>query len=153
MLTLKAIPSKLNTILFRSIFVSIVMAMAVLLEIVPPTTDKSLRVSFGSPVYAQPFTDDEIRRYAEAGARIEVRRRQTYIQIQNITGRSPNFSCAQPNSYRNLSNQQARNIAQEFCNESRTIITNSGLTINRFNQIYRQRKNPGLNQRIRQYIR
>ncbi len=153
MLTLKAIPSKLNTILFRSLFVSIVMTMAVLLEIVPPTTDKSLRVSFGSPVYAQPFTDDEIRRYAEAGRKIEVRRRQTYRQIQKITGNSPTIFCYRPNSYRNLP-ERAINIAQEFCNESETIVKDSGLTIKRFNQINSQRReNQNLNQRILQYIR
>ena len=153
MLTLHYFHSNLNKILSRFLIVTSMAAISIVFGIIPYSKGESFSLSFNSAVYAQSFSDEEIRRYAQAGVQIENKRARALIEIQRIVGSTPNISCDRPKSYRNLHNQ-ARKIAQQFCRESQSIVRNSGLSNQRFNQIY-QRVRQGdrdLNQRIQREI-
>ena len=112
-------------------------AIGILFGIIPYSKGESLSLSFNSAVYAQSFSDREVRSYAQAGVQIERKRALALREIQSITGSTPNFSCDRPNSYSNLPNK-ARKIAQRFCRDSESIVRKSGLSNQRFNQMYRR---------------
>ncbi|NJL82500.1 MAG: DUF4168 domain-containing protein [Chloroflexaceae bacterium] len=98
---------------------------------------------------AQEFNQQQLRRYAEAVLMMETYRQQAFEDIKRaIGGMPPNIVCNRPESYRQLP-ANARQIANNYCNLSRRIVENSGLTVSQFNAITtRARSDNGLEKRI-----
>ncbi len=95
--------------------------------------------SFNPAVKAQNpqnnISDDDIIKFAEAVLEIEPFRQQAYEQIQKIIGAPPpNIHCHNPNDLNNL-NEEIRTIASDYCNSSKNIVENSGLSVSQFNEI------------------
>ena len=94
---------------------------------------------FDTVVRAQNVTDDEIQKYASAVLEMEPSRQSAYNEIKKIvTPQSPpNIACNAGETFSGLPGN-ARQIAVNYCNRSREIVQNSGLSIERFNEITSQ---------------
>lgn len=91
------------------------------------------------------FSDREITNYARSLLRIEPLRQNIFNQIKQMLGSSaiPNIVCNELTSSSQLTGQ-ARDIAEDYCQESKQIVESNGLTIRRFNQITRALSNDPL---------
>ncbi|BDA40111.1 hypothetical protein CPARK_000095000 [cyanobacterium endosymbiont of Braarudosphaera bigelowii] len=81
------------------------------------------------------FSDKDITNYAQIVLKIEDQRQIAYQKIEEITeGLPQEISCDQSDTLKQLPNQ-AQTIAVKFCNLSKKIAQDSGLSSNRFNRI------------------
>ncbi len=138
---------KLNALIF-----SLSCFTAIIFGIVPDIDWQSKTVNFDNQVLAQ--SDDELKKYAQAAKEIENLRQSTFSQIEAKVGknRANQLACNQANSINQLPDD-ARGLAENYCNKSEEIVKKHGLTINRFNQITQQRKNdPSINQKIQNMV-
>lgn len=128
----------LNRSLIRTFISSVLAAIGLLCGTVPEVSWHPPHLNFNLSAYTQDFTDTQILNYARAVLQIEDLRREAYRRIQQIIGKPPqNLSCYQPDSLRGLP-PQAQRIAVDFCNQSKRIAQNSGLTAAQFNAITRR---------------
>lgn len=95
----------------------------------------SLTISLAQNAHGQEFTPEETENYARAGYKVELLRRETYQQIQNLINEPPpNIVCDQPETLSNL-NSEVRAIANNFCNQSQQIVRENNLSISRYNEL------------------
>lgn len=134
----------LNRIFTRSIMSSLVVFFGILhgCSLVPNL----------SPTPSPPpsnFTDEEVTNYAQTVLRIEDQRRIAYEEIEAIIeDQPPEIACDQPESIKQLPNN-AQKIAVEFCNQSKQIAQDSGLSSIQFNAITENaQKDASLKKRI-----
>ncbi len=80
---------------------------------------------------------NEIVNYSRALLIIERTRLQAFEDIKKIAGgnKVPNIVCNQPRSIQSLGTRRARDIARKYCQSSQKIVEESGLSIQRFNNI------------------
>ncbi|HIK09961.1 MAG TPA: DUF4168 domain-containing protein [Oscillatoriaceae cyanobacterium M33_DOE_052] len=100
------------------------------------------------------FSSGEITNYARSLLKIEPLRQNIFNQIKQMLGASavPNIVCNDLTSPNQL-NGQARDIAEDYCQQSKQIVESNGLTIRRFNEITRALNNdPLLQMRILQEL-
>jgi len=124
---------------------------AVSLGIVPEYRQGSVTIQ--SQAMAQSVSDEDLRKYAQAAIAIENLRKNTYSNIEGVIGKSSGqMSCNQRQSFSQLP-ENARRMANEYCDQSEVIVENNGLTVNRFNQITQQvKQNPSLKQRLQSIL-
>lgn len=134
----------LNRIFTRSIMSSLVVFFSILhgcslLPNVSPTP---------SPLPSN-FSDEEVTNYAQTVLKIEDQRRIAYDQIEAvIDDQPPEIACDQPQTIQKLPDE-AQKIAVEFCNESKQIAQDSGLSSNQFNAMTENaQKDASLKKRI-----
>jgi hypothetical protein len=119
----------------RSFIVTFLAVIAILGGLIPEFSWTTEIVSFRSSAYTQDFTADQIKRYATAVLLIETQRKQAYQEILRILGKSPPaITCNQRESFNNLP-ANAQKIAVDYCNNSKKIVQDSGLTAAQFNTI------------------
>jgi hypothetical protein len=119
----------------RSFIVTFLAVIAILGGLIPEFSWTTEIVSFRSSAYTQDFTADQIKRYATAVLLIETQRKQAYQAISQILGKSPPaITCNQRESFNNLP-ANAQRIAVGYCNNSKKIVQDSGLTASQFNTI------------------
>jgi hypothetical protein len=115
--------------------VTFLAVIAILGGLIPEFSWTTEIVSFRSSAYTQDFTADQIKRYATAVLLIETQRKQAYQAISQILGKSPPaITCNQRESFNNLP-ANAQRIAVDYCNNSKKIVQDSGLTAAQFNTI------------------
>jgi hypothetical protein len=115
--------------------VTFLAVIAILGGLIPEFSWTTEVVSFRSSAYTQDFTADQIKRYATAVLLIETQRKQAYQEISRILGKSPPaITCNQRESFNNLP-ANAQRIAVDYCNNSKKIVQDSGLTAAQFNTI------------------
>ena len=137
MLTLNYLSSYFRQTLTRSLLLSILTTLSILGGVVPELSRQTPQLIFSFPVIAraQEFSNEQIRKYAQAVLNIEDLRRQAYQDIQRIIGtQPPDIICNQPNTLRNLPTN-AQKIAIDYCRNSKTIVERSGLSVTLFNNI------------------
>lgn len=135
MLSVNLTLPKLNKLYLRIVCSSILAASGLLSGLIPEVSIQSLSVSFVAHAYAQQFTPEETENYAKAGYQVELLRRQVYKEIKNIINEPPpNIVCDQQETLQNL-NSNVRKIADRYCNQSRQIVQQNNLSINRFNEL------------------
>ena len=119
----------------RSFIVTFLAVIAILGGLIPEFSWTTEVVSFRSSAYTQDFTADQIKRYAKAVLLIESQRKQAYQAISQILGKIPPvISCNHQESFNNLP-ANAQRIAVDYCNNSKKIVQDSGLTTAEFNSI------------------
>ncbi|MFM7278921.1 MAG: DUF4168 domain-containing protein [Microcystis aeruginosa] len=119
----------------RSFIVTFLAVIAILGGLIPEFSWTTAVVSFQSSAYTQDFTADQIKRYATAVLWIETERKEAYQAISQILGKSPPaITCNQRESFNNLP-ADAQRIAVDYCNNSKKIVEDSGLTAAQFNTI------------------
>ncbi|MEA5580718.1 DUF4168 domain-containing protein [Nodularia harveyana UHCC-0300] len=95
-------------------------------------------LAFGSQVHAQTpaVNNTDITSYAQAVLAMETPRQQAFDQIKKIIGGGeiPKIICHDSNSINGLP-RRVQNIAVNYCEDSKKIVEQNGLTIDRFNKI------------------
>ncbi len=125
---------------------------AIAFGIIPEINWQTKTIRIESQVLAQ--SDGDLQKYAQAAQEIETLRRSTFSQIEAKVGKQKanQLACNQASSLNQLPDD-ARSLAQNYCNQSEAIVKKHGLTINQFNQITQQRQqNPELNRKIQNMI-
>lgn len=154
MLTFPCFPILLKRNLIRTAITSVLAAISILCGAAPQVFWQSPYFNFNYLAYTQDFSDTQLQSYARAVLQIESHRQQAYREIQKVIGSPPgNLACHQPETLRNLP-PQAQKIAVDFCNTSKKIAQNSGLSAEQFNRITRQvQTDAALKRRIQNAIR
>ncbi|MEM8779349.1 MAG: DUF4168 domain-containing protein, partial [Cyanobacteria bacterium P01_G01_bin.49] len=89
----------------------------------------------GSSPPVSSFSDEDVTNYARTVLKIESQRQVAYEQIEEIIDDPPpEIACDRPKSLQQLPTD-AQKIAVEFCNQSKKIAQESGLSSNQFNAI------------------
>jgi hypothetical protein len=101
-----------------------------------------------------PVDNNEIVQYSRALLTIEQNRLQAFDDIKKISGGEvPPIVCNQPKTIAALSTKKARDIATKYCQRSETIVKDSGLSIQRFNNItLKLRNDESLKEQIRKAL-
>lgn len=81
--------------------------------------------------------NNEIEKYSQALLKIEQSRLAAFRKIKEMEGgrQVPSIVCNQPKTIVSLSSRTAREIVTTYCQRSQKIVEESGLTIERFNNI------------------
>lgn len=125
---------------------------AIVFGVIPEIHEQT--ITFNNHVLAQNVSDGDLKKYAQAAIEIENLRVTTLASIESIVGKSkPNqLNCYQEGIFNQLPNN-ARTIAESYCEQSETIVKKHGLTNTQFNQIHQQvRNNPTLKQKVQAMI-
>ncbi len=117
------------------------------------STSASLLISAGSlkaNAQNRSFNSNDITSYAQAVLAMEPARQEAFAQIKEIVGgrEVPQIVCNEPDSMNRLPSQ-ARAIAVEYCNRSQKIVSDYGLTIDKFNRMTEAIEN---NSRLKQQV-
>ena len=118
----------LNRTLTRSLMASLLALIGILhgCNIVPTFSRQD-------PSSTSEITDTDIVNYARTVLTIESQRQIAYQQIEDIIDDlPPEIACDSPKSFRKLPNE-VQKIAVDFCNSSKTIAKERGLTASKFN--------------------
>jgi hypothetical protein len=135
MLFIKFTSCNLNKVLSRFFASGILAAIGMFGGLVPEISPQFPQLSVISYAYAQEYTQDEVVNYARAGFQVEMLRQQVYKEIKSIINQPPpDIVCNRPETLQKLSNN-VRQIAAQYCDDSRQIVQRNNLTINRFNEL------------------
>lgn len=82
------------------------------------------------------YDQQQLQNYAEAVLAIEPLRQRTFREVQTIldSEQVPTIACNRSQSYRNLASE-ARSLITNYCDRSKEIVQQQGLTIAEFNAI------------------
>lgn len=82
------------------------------------------------------ITSKEINNYAQAVLAMEPSRQKAFEEIKTIIGSKdvPPVICTDPKSFNPLP-KKAKKIAAEYCDKSKKIVEETGLTVEKFNSI------------------
>lgn len=143
----------LNRSLTQPIVITLLASISVLCGIVPQLSGNLSQLSFSTAAYTQEFNDNQVNNYARAVLLIETQRQQAYDQIQKIVGHAPpEIVCNRSETLQGIP-RDAQKLAVQFCNNSKKIAENSGLTTAQFNAITEQaRQNEKFKRRIQDAI-
>ena len=135
MLTVKLNLYKLNKILTRVSHCSVLAAISITCGMIPEVSPRFTSFALENQAYAQTYTPEETLNYARAGYKVELLRQEIYQEIKSMINQPPpNIVCNQQQTLQSLPDN-VRQIAERYCNESRQIVRNHNLTIDRFNQL------------------
>ena len=142
-------PPSINKLLTRSFTSGVLAAAGLLVGFAPEFTKSPSIVTFSYSAYAQEFSEQQLRSYAQAVLSIEPYRQQAFADIQQVIGNSPpNIICNKPSSYGDLP-QAAQTIASNYCATSKKIVESNNLSVSQFNTItIKAQSDGGLEQRI-----
>lgn len=138
MLTIAKVSQNAGRPIVRSLAIAGLAIAAIGWGVVPDLTRPASRL-FDVAALAQNVSDDEVQNYARAILDMEPIRQSAYNDIKKIVtpGSPPNIVCSTNSTFSGLPGN-ARQIAVSYCNRSREIVQDSGLSIERFNQITSQ---------------
>jgi hypothetical protein len=139
----------LNRSITQTVLASFLAMLGLVWGIIPQVSWDLSQITFSTVALTQEFSDSQVMSYARAILLIETQRQQAYQQIQKIVGQEiPDISCNRTESLRQIP-RDAQKIAVQFCNNSKKIAQNSGLTTPQFNAITeRVNQDPKLKKRI-----
>lgn len=125
----------LNRAMTQPLITALLATMSLLCGVVPQLSWNLSNWTVSSIAYTQEFNENQVTNYAKAVLLIEAQRQQSYQQIQQIMGHSPpEIVCNRTDTLRLLPSE-AQKVAVQFCNNSKKIAENSGLTTPQFNAI------------------
>lgn len=124
--------NKISTRIFTT---GILATLGIMGGFIPEVSGRSLSFTATTYAYAQEYTSEEVINYAKAGYEVELLRRQIYKEIKTLVNEPPpNIVCNQEQTLNNLP-EQVRAIASRYCNQSKQIVQQHNLSINRFNEL------------------
>ena len=128
--------ANLNRILCQCLSVGTLTTLSLLLGLAPNLSGSSPTLVFSSTAHADSVNvdDGEVYRFAKAVLAMEPLRLAAYNEIKKISGTPPSNACSQPESIQTLSTN-VRDIAVNYCTQSKKIVESNGLDVVRFNQI------------------
>ena len=132
---------KLNRLCVRLINSSLLASLGILLGLAPEisvrssTTTGIASIYWANNAHAQDVTSEETESYAKAGYEVELLRREVYKELKSLMNEPPpNIVCDQQSTIDSL-NPEAQEIASRYCTQSRQIVQQNNLSINRFNEL------------------
>lgn len=135
---------KLNKLYVRLVSSGILASLGIMLGLTPEVSvkllnsDAPITVALANNAYGQQFTPTEIENYAKAGYAVELLRREVYQEIKNLINEPPpDILCDRQSTIDNLK-PEVKKIANRYCNQSRQIVEQNNLSINRFNELKSQ---------------
>ncbi len=134
----------------RKLIQTLFLSMATVLAVVSATFLDDLKVNAQNP----PVNNAEVKSYAISLLKMEPLRQGAYDDIKRIMGgkEPPKIICSDSNSVNSIPSQ-AQGIAVNYCKNSQKIVTENGLSVNRFNEITEKIPNdPGLQKRIQEEL-
>jgi hypothetical protein len=149
MLTIKFDQFCLSRKFYRYLITGTLAIASILGGVVPQGSRQSLSLTFSNSAFAQNISDEDIEKFAQAVLDMETRRQRAYSDIQKIMGAPPpTITCSDRSSFKNLP-EDAKEIAEQFCKDSKNIVESRGLSVSKFNTITNQvQSNPNLQKRI-----
>jgi hypothetical protein len=112
--------------------------------------------------YAQTFTNEEIKVYAESVLEMDDSRVQAYSEVSDVLTSAGydvteyDLTCSNAQSLSDVPRavrRRVRTILVNYCNEARQIVEENGLTVQRFNALTQaHQEDPELTQRIQSEI-
>ncbi|MFM1843177.1 MAG: hypothetical protein RLZZ490_1919 [Cyanobacteriota bacterium] len=125
----------LNSVLSRFLIANTLALFGMFGGVIPEVSWQPAAVILRQSARSQDLGSDKINRYAKAVMAIEVERKQAFQEIQTLIGRvPPQLTCTNRDSIKKLP-RNAQAIAVNFCNQSKQIAQDSGLTADEFNRI------------------
>lgn len=152
MKTVNSYISRSYTKLTKIVLISILTTTAIVSGVVPEISWQTAQVNFSNKVLAQ--SDEELQRYARALSEIEKLRQTTWSQIESMVGsdKASQVACNQPSSISSLDND-ARNLANDYCKKSEAIVKKHGFTNAKFNEITKSvQTNPTLQKKVQGFM-
>jgi hypothetical protein len=134
----------------RKLTQTLFLSMATVLAVVSATFLDGVKVNAQNP----PINNAEVKSYAISLLKMEPLRQGAYDDIKKIMAgkEPPRIICSDSNSVNSIPTQ-AQGIAVKYCQSSQKIVTENGLSVNRFNEITAQiPDNPGLQKRIQEEL-
>lgn len=143
----------LNGVLSRFLIANTLALFGMFGGMVPEVSWQPAALVLRQSARSQDLEVDKINRYAKAVLAIEVERKKAFNEIQTLIGRvPPQLTCTNRDSIKKLP-RNAQAIAVNFCNTSKKIAQQSGLTSEEFNRITAAaRKDPNLKAQIQRAI-
>jgi hypothetical protein len=142
----------LKGVLSHFLTVGVLSALGLLSGLAPGLSGRLPVLVTGDTARAQTITDAELVNYARAVLAIEPKRQAAYEEIKEKSGSVPAIVCSDSASINKLPGN-VRNIAVNFCNQSKAIVEKNGLNIARFNEITTlQQNDSALQKRIQDEI-
>lgn len=125
----------ISRLLSKFLAVGILSTVGLVSGLIPGFSAGSPGLVFTQAAQAQ-VNDQEITSYARTVLALEKGRQQAYEKIKSTIGSNevPNIVCSQAGSINSLP-RNVRDIAVNYCNQSKQIVESNGLTISRFNAI------------------
>lgn len=142
---------KLPRLLSQSLLAATLSLAGLLSGLVPTFSQSEPVLVFSYAAVAQNFSDEQITNYARTVLALEKDRQQAYAQIKSKIGNGnmPNIVCNQPQTINSLP-ENVRDIAENYCNQSKQIVQENGLTPAQFNEItINLQNNTALQQKIK----
>ena len=128
----------LGKFLRRCFFPSILASTGILWGGVPEFSYDFPPLAFTFYAYTEDVNDQQVTNYARALLKIESYRQQAYQNIRQILGKTPpEIACHRRETFNNLPTE-AQKIAVSYCQNSISIVENSGLSRSQFNDITRR---------------
>ncbi|MEO1671585.1 MAG: DUF4168 domain-containing protein [Cyanobacteria bacterium J06631_2] len=131
----------MNKLCVRLITSSVLASLGVIVGLAPEISERSsnvdalVNISFANTASAQQFTSTETESYARAGYEVELLRREVYQELKSLMNEPPpSIVCDQRSTIDSLK-PEAKAIANRYCTQSRQIVQQNNLSINRFNEL------------------
>ncbi|MEL6909184.1 MAG: DUF4168 domain-containing protein [Cyanobacteria bacterium J06555_3] len=132
---------KLPKLCVRLITSSILASLGIMVGLAPEISvrtnhaDALVKLSLSNTAWAQQFTPEETENYARAGYEVELLRREVYQELKSLMNEPPpNIVCDRQSTIDSLK-PEAKAIANRYCTQSRRIVQQNNLSINRFNEL------------------
>ncbi|MBI1242150.1 MAG: DUF4168 domain-containing protein [Nostoc sp. RI_552] len=125
-------PGSLQHIFSRSVVLSIITTAS----LVSSSLILTSRSNAQTPTVNNQVKNTDIINYAQAVLAMETPRQQAFAEIKKLIGGGdiPKIICNDPSSI-NILPRQVQNIAITYCENSKKIVEDNGLSIDRFNTI------------------
>ncbi|MEL6494722.1 MAG: DUF4168 domain-containing protein [Cyanobacteria bacterium J06623_7] len=149
MLNVDSTVPKLNQLFMRLISGTVLASCGILLGLAPEMSLKyanypsSIHLSRSYAASAQEFTPEETQSYAKAGYEVELLRREVYQELKSLMNEPPPTIVCDRQSTIDELKPQAQEIANRYCTQSRQIVQQNNLSINRFNELKASYDNRG----------
>lgn len=138
MLTLQS-KTSLNKILTRSLLTVALTTIGLVSGVVPSIHKNTVSLQFDTAVFAQEFSNQQIRSYAQVVLDMESARQTVIRNIERIIGRKPaEIPCYNSRTLRELP-RDAEELARKYCTDyQQAIERQQGLDVSSFNEITAQ---------------
>lgn len=139
-----------------SLVVSALSTVAVLGRLAPSFAGQTPTLTVIAPSYAQAFSDQEITKYAKAVLEIEPVRKGALDRFKKFVESTNSVQLSEIACHKVAGEglpwltKEPRQIVVDYCEQSKEIVENNGMSIRRFNEItVNSRSNSELMRRIR----
>lgn len=148
---------KLNKKIIMAFCLSFFTVTTIITGVIPQLSwqNTQLKLDFNNRLLAQNLPNDEqLKNYAKTVLEIENIRKPTLTKLESLVGKekTAQLACNKQNTIEELP-EEARNLATDYCNQSKIIVEKYGFTVKSFNEMTQTiQANPTLTQRVQDFM-